>query len=143
MEVVTRYIAFDGKEFTGIADCMQYEANCVMAENIMRGIPDVARGYDFANGGGYIQHDLRDLLKTRNEFLEFCRRFTKHKWLQETIDKGWNAHSSWVGRILEECLPHSICRHWYRFYCIDNDGREWGDPFYANNPQKAKQMRLK
>lgn len=142
METVTKYKAFDGSEFTDRAECMQHEENCAIAEKIMRQIPLKPDGCDFANGSGYLQHSSNTLLQVRNEFLEFCKRYTSHKWLQETIDKGWDAHGSYAGRILDECAPRSISKHWYRFMCIDSDFREWGQPYYASNPDQAKQVRL-
>jgi hypothetical protein len=142
MEIVTKYKAFDGSEFTSEAACIQHEQNCNIAEKIMQGIPKEPDGCYFANGSGYIQHDKSKLLQTRNEFIEFCKRYSSHKWLQETIDKGWDAHSSWAGRILDECAPRSINKQWYRFSCIDSNFREWGQPYYANNPDQAKQVRL-
>lgn len=142
METITKYKAFDGVEFTDKSACMQHEENCAIAEKIMSGIDLAPSGCDFANGAGYIQHESGKLLQVRNEFLEFCKRYTTHKWLQETIDKGWDAHSSYAGRILDECAPRSINKHWYRLSCVDSQFREWGQPYYASNPQEAQQVRL-
>ena len=142
MEIITKYKAFDGSEFTDKTNCMQHEENCAIVEKIMRCIDLAPQDCDFANGGGYLQHDKNALLKVRNEFLEFCKRYTSHKWVQETIDKGWDAHSSYAARVIDECAPRSISKHWYRFSCIDDKGREWGQPYYAANPDQAKQVRL-
>lgn len=142
MEVITRYKAYDGVEFTDEKLCHEHERNCDTASNIMVSMPEKPDDCGFSNGGGYLQHDKDLLLKIRNEFLGFAKRYTGHKWIQETIDKGFDVHSSYAGRILDECTPQSINRHWHRFMCIDDQGREWGQPYYANNPDKGDQVRL-
>ncbi len=30
-------------------------------------------------------------------------------------------------------------RAWYRVYCIDASGREWGQPYFALHPTEGKQ----
>lgn len=142
METITKYKAFDGREFVDPTDCELHETNCKLAEVIMQPMPDKPEGCGFSNGDGYLQHDKEVLLKVRNRFLEFARRYTDHKWVQQTIDKGFDADPSWAGRIIGECAPSTINKHWYRFMCIDNQCREWGQPYYATNPDKAKQIRL-
>ena len=77
-----------------------------------------------------------------NEFLEFIKRYTTFKWVQETIDNP-NSHLSWVTRAIGDSdCPHTIYRMWSRFTCIDKEGREWGQPFYATNPNQAEQIKL-
>jgi len=142
MKTITKYIADDKREFTNEADCVDHEWNCVHVESIMMGLPPSIDDTKFSNGSGYIQHDRESLLEVRNKFLEFVKRYTKHEWIQQSIDKGFDAHPSWVGRILSESAPSSIAKHWYRFSCIDKDLREWGQPYYADHPNDAKQVRL-
>ena len=142
MEIITKYKAFDGVEFFDETECRLHEVNCDTARHIMSALPARPEGCDFANGSGYIQHDKELLLKTRNRFLEFSKRYTTAKYIQQTIDMGFDAHPSWAGRVLREVLPRSICKHWYRFETIDEAFREWGQPYYANNPSEAKQVRL-
>jgi hypothetical protein len=138
MKTITKYIADDGMEFINATDCAEHEHNLGLALGIMSLLPKRPESCDFSNGNGYIQHDKDRLLSVRNDFLEFCKRYSDHKWIQETIDKGFDAHPSWAGRILSECLPRSIYKHWHRLSCIDNQFREWGQPYYADHPEQAK-----
>ena len=142
MKVITKYKAYDGVEFTDEKLCHEHERNCDTASNIMVSLPENPDSCDFSNGSGYLQHEAGLLLSVRNEFLEFTKRYTDHKWIQETIDKGFDAHASYESRILGEVLPNSIHKHWYRFSCIDSECREWGQPCYANNPQDGDNLRL-
>ena len=142
MEIITKYRAFAGSEFSGEHECDVHEVNCNYANAIISELEDKPDNCEFSNGGGYIQHDLNEVLRLRIEFLEFCKRYTDHKWIQETINGGFDVDSSWAGRIIGECAPNSIYKVWYRFSCIGKDGREWGQPYYVANPDKATDIRL-
>lgn len=142
MQTITKYKADDGVEFLNASECELHEANCELAEAIMRTLPKKPDSCDFSNGGGYVQHDAETLLKARNRFLEFVKRYTDHKWIQQSIDGGMDIDCSWAGRIIGECAPSSIYKHWCRFGCVDKSFREWGQPYYALNPEQGKQIRL-
>ncbi len=142
METITKYKADDGREFLDAGECRTHEENCSLAENIMSEMCPRPGGTDFANGSGYIQHEPSKVLEVRAKFLEFCKRYTTHKWIQESIDKGFEAHASWAARIIGEAAPDTIYKHWHRFSCIDSSGREWGQPFYADHPEKAESNQL-
>ena len=142
MKLITKYKAFDNSEFMDEGRCIEHESNCKQADLIISKLPEKPGSCDFSNGDGYIQHDYNTILNVRNKFLEFCKRYSDHKWIQETIDKGFDVDPSWAGRIIGECAPSYISRMWYRFSCIDNNQREWGQPYYANNPDQAKPIRL-
>ena len=142
MKVITKYQAFDGVEFLDSGKCEAHESNCTISDGIFSLLPATPDSCDFTNGGGYIQHVESDLLKVRNKFLEFVKRYSDHKWIQETIDNGFDVHPSYAGRIIDECTPQSISKLWYRFMCIDSNFREWGQPYYATNPEKAECKKL-
>jgi len=140
MKEIAKYKSEDGEEFIIKRECLQHEANCQEIYSIMQQLPERFTDNDcsYANGMGYIQHERENILKVRNQVLEFFKRYTDHKWIQETIDKGFEADSSWAGRVIEEVAPRTIYKHWYRFGCIDSDIREWGQPYYANNTPKGE-----
>lgn len=140
METVIKYKAFDGREFFEREEAAEHETNLTEAQEIMAKLPAKPEGCDFTNGRGYIQHD-NSVLDVKIEFLEFVKRYTDHHWIQQTIDDE-TVHSSYASRIIGECAPNSIDRMWTRFTCMDNRLREWGQPFYADNPDKAQQVKL-
>lgn len=142
MDIITKYKSFDGVEFLTALDCEEHEFNLKQANLIMSELPDRTDSRNFSNGMGYIQHDSESILKVRNKFLEFCKRYTDMEWIQETIDSGFDVDPSWAGRIIDESAPRSISKLWYRFSCIDKQCREWGQIYYANNPDKAELKRL-
>ena len=143
MQPITRYQADDGVIFTTSAECIQYEANTQLASLIMSKLPTpTVNSCDFSNGAGYIQHNIETVISVRNQFLRFIQQeYSTHRWIQDTID-GADIHASYAGRIICECCPSAISKHWYRFQCMDKQYREWGQPYFADNPDKAEQVRL-
>lgn len=131
MKTITKYIANDNVEFLNENNCINHERNIEIADYIMTKLPSKPDTCDFSNGHGYIQHNATTLLQVRNEFLEFFKRYSDHELIQNTIDKGFESHSSWAGRVIDDYGYHSISKHWYRFRCIDSDLREWGQPYYC------------
>ena len=139
METITKYKADDGVEFFDKLDCIRHEEECVTAESIMSVLQPRQNDSDF-DSDGYIQHDEATLLSVRNEYLEYCKRYTDHRWIQDTINGGFGIDTSYVARILDESVaPRSVSRLWWRFGCIDKQFREWQQPYYVKNtPENAK-----
>lgn len=143
MQKIQKFKADDGAEFNTEAECAAYEALCAEIDEVMATLP--ARpddsGCHFSNGYGYLQHDAETLERARVSILKIGKRFisspSSPPWLQQTIDNPDGCHPSWAGRLIDEACPRPVGVAWYRFQCIDKQGREWGQPFYANNPDKA------
>ena len=143
MEIITKYKAVDGKEFNREIECIKYESLIETVKKIMNVLSPVPKddNCSFGNGHGYLQHDSEVVWGAKYQILELLKGYTDHKWLQDTIDNE-NTHPSYVGRIIDELNLSPINSAWYRFSCIDKDNREWGQPFYANNPDKGEQIKL-
>lgn len=140
MQAIQKFKADDGAEFNTETACLEYEALCAEVAEIMSTLP--ARpdgdGCRFSNGEGYLRHDVAILERARVSILKIGQRFISDPpWLQQTIDNPDGCHPSWAGRLIDEACPRPVNRAWYRFSCIDKHGREWGQPYYANNPEKA------
>jgi hypothetical protein len=142
MKSATRYIAEDGTEFRSEADCISHEALCAEIAEVMSTLP--ARpdddGCNFSNGGGYIQHSPAAFYTAREALLRMAGRIFPHKWFEQSIaDK--SIHPSWAGWMIDEASA-PLSRAWYRFMCVDADLREWGQPFFRDHPDEAKQVCL-
>lgn len=141
MKIISKFAAKDGVEFATECECLGYEDACSDIDQIISMLPEKPNTCEFSNGGGYIQHEMESFMKTRNAYLEYVKVYTDHKWIQQSIDMGIDAHPSWIARI-SECFPDYIAKKWYRFQCVDDQFREWGQPFYADNPSDAEQKRI-
>lgn len=141
MQSITKFKAIDGKEFNNENECLNYENLIKRVNEIMNVLPQLPNeeNCNFLNGDGFIQHDKKILQKVRIELLEEIKQHIKHKWVQQTIDDE-NAHPSYVGRLIDEYQINPLSKAWHRFMCIDKLGREWGQPYFASNPGKGKQI---
>lgn len=143
METITKFKAIDGTEFTSETECLKYELLIKRVDEIMSLLPPTPKddGCSFANGDGYIKHEKTELRNAQVKLLEICKEYIDHKWIQQSIDDE-TVHCSWVGRLLGDYGIKPLNNAWYRFSCVDNQSREWGQPYYANNPEKGKQVQL-
>lgn len=140
MQAIHKFKADDGSEFNTATACVEYEALCAEVAEIMSTLPapPIDDGCRFSNGDGYLQHEAATLERARVSILKIAQRFIKEPpWLQQTIDDPAAYHPSWAGRLIDDCCPRPVKSAWYRFMCIDKQGREWGQPYYANNPEEA------
>lgn len=97
------------------------------------------KGCGFSNGDGFVQHNKVALRKVQINLLKEMKKHINHHWIQQTIDDE-NVHPSYVGRLVGDYGISPLNKAWYRFMCIDKLGREWGQPYFATNPDKAKQV---
>jgi len=139
MKTITKYQAEDGKEFTSIAECVEYDGIINNVKLIMADLPQRPdeTGCSFENGGGFIQHDKANLNRVRTNLLRQINKHIKHNWIDQAIEDE-SIHHSWVGRLVSDYSIPPFEKAWYRFMCIDNQGREWGQPYFASNPEKSK-----
>lgn len=142
MENITKYKAEDGHEFTLKADCIKHEELCEEVKLTMARLSEKPSSCNFANGDGFILQNEDTFIKVRESILKIGQRYTDHKWLQESIDKGLEVDPSWAGRIIGECCPDVIYKAWYRISCTTNDFKEFGQPYYRANPDQAKDICL-
>lgn len=141
MKTITKFQAIDGVEFYTDSECLNYERLICAVENIMGELeqPPDDKDCKFANGDGFIQHDKVTLSRVRIDLLKEIKKHIDHKWVQQSIDDE-SIHPSWVARLISDYNIRPLSNAWYRFQCIDVRGREWGQPYFANNPEKATEQ---
>lgn len=129
MKSVVRFQAADGTEFGDESACAAYETLCTRVERIMARLPKVeVSGEDFVQLDGPtvigVQHDLVLLyegLRTdmADEHTEFARN--------AAVPVGM----SLIGRYIDDGGPTPLRRAWGRIQRIDNQFREYEQPYYA------------
>lgn len=143
MRQIAKFVADDGAEFETIEECAAYEAlTAEVAEvvSLLRPLPKLP-GCSFENGAGFIRHDPVTFRRVRRTLLQIANRIHPHDWFTKSMDDE-SIHPSWACRMISECCPRPLDRAWMRIYCTDKQYREWGQPFYAENPDKATQVEL-
>ncbi len=138
MKTITKFVADDGSEHQDAAACIKRDELVAAVRGIMLLLGDLPKDdhSNFANGGGYIQHNPATVLAVRKALCEEAKAYTSHRWVQETIDGGWSVSAGWAGRMLGE-IGGPLERAWNRIMCITKDGREYGQPYYALHPHES------
>lgn len=84
----------------------------------------------------YIQHIPEEVEQVQKEFLELCSQVLDNDF----YSKGKVHRQGIVGRYLDDCGINELSRAWHRFMCIDEEYKEWTQPYYANlGNTKAKE----
>lgn len=138
MQRIQKFKADDGAEFPTEAECLEYEALCAEIAEVMATLPKRPDddGCRFSNGHGYLQHTPEKFWPVRDALLRIGNRLMPHKWFEQALaDK--TVHASWCGRLIDE-TSSPLMRAWYRVMCVDKELREWGQPYYADNPDKVE-----
>lgn len=137
MKTITKYVAYDGAEFTDAERCQTYENNSHAADAIIAQLsapPD--KGCEFVNGHGYLQHGSEQFYKVRRELLQQALKECDNDWIRQSLADD-TVHPSWAYRIIGEACTRQLSRAWSRIMCTDPDLREWGQPYYAAHPDQA------
>jgi hypothetical protein len=138
MKGMTIYETESGKRFDTEKECMDYEALEDHVDVIMSELTPRPEGCNFTNGHGYIQHKPSVLRFVKVSLLKLVD--IDHNWIRQTINEPDNCHISYAQRIIDEYHKYKpISKALWRIACVDDDFREWGQPYYANNPGEAKE----
>ena len=96
----------------------------------------------FANGDGYVQHDASVVVDAKERLLKLTEGVIGwwFKSQREKYSTDFNTvDPSWFLRMMDGSAP-PLEHAWQRLSCIDKSYREWGQPYYAMNPTKGKQV---
>ena len=140
MKVITKYVANNGIEFVTEKECVEQDALICQVEKIMNGIAPLTKkddGCRFANGYYFIQQDLNSVNEVKRKILTLIKVYVNHQWVDDTLNKE-NIHPSYVGRLVGEYSNiRPLSDAWYRISNIDKLGREWGQGYFVENPDKS------
>lgn len=133
---VSKWKSPDGVEFSSPEECAKYEQTLDAVGSALRLLGKRPDGCDFTNGSGWIQHSKEEVEAVRHRLVEISRPRLQW-WFDDCKERHGhepvNAHPSWFARVLDGSVP-CLERGWYRLMCIDSEFKEWGQPFYAMNP---------
>jgi len=129
MEEITQYKTDDGKIFNCREDAAYHELLLEKVEEIESLLkPEDKR---MINGGGYVQHDKESAKKALSMFTDLVFSSRDYLWLRR------NEYKETLGVILR-AISDSKSVHPFgsmanRLFCIDDEGREFDQPFYKKN----------
>ena len=145
MESITKYRAEDGSEWSTPEQAIEREKAIAEVRAAMTPLGEHPGSTAFTNGDGFIQHDKANVLKARFALYDLAKAGPLKSWIedQKTIfgktdyQMAVEVHPSWFQRMLDGgCDP--LYRAYCRILCIDDQCREWGQPYYAEHPHEAK-----
>lgn len=138
-ETMTYFVTGDGQRFTDAAAAARHEVLVAEVAEIMAPLGDVPDGTNFTNGHGHIPHTAAALETVRRAVAAIGKR-ERPSW------EGWdafaegNCHISWPARMVDNGGPSELRTVIHRLYCTDDQGREWGQPYFASHPDRASDM---
>lgn len=134
MKKITIYQCEDGTRFDTEAEALKYESYIARAKKIESHLISIGRDLYYNE---YIQQDPDALRKAKYDFLTLvAERIPEWKdWAIECRDG--IRHISHIGRVIDDYGIKWMRHLYFRFACIDEDGREYQQPYYANHPEEA------
>ena len=133
---IQKFQAFDGALFDDAEKCEAYEAEVAAVRDMMAPLGERPDLLDYPVVQ-YRQHDPAVVRACRGRLVDYLRAGPL-KWFFDT-ERYWQGiksedipATSFVGRVAGDCGGPS-CDAFRRFATIDEQGREWGQPYFANN----------
>ena len=134
MQSITKFKSKDGKEFNSAQECLKYEDILERVEDILKHLPS----YDdisFSNGEGYIQHERGVKQSLEKDIVALANKYFAPK-------EPYTQFNYYLGRIIDDSGMRCLNSLTYKIMCIDDLNREWGQPYFAINPDKGIQKQL-
>lgn len=149
MKKITKYQANDGSEWKTKEDAEKRDILIVEVEAAMSPLQPNPGTIEFANGHGFVRQDVVAVANVRKNLYAIARRDGVLKWWIDQqkaqhgqTDEGLMAvHPSWFSRMLDGA-HRPLDRAYSRLCCIDDQYREWGQPYFASHPDKGEQVPL-
>lgn len=141
MKIKTYYIADDNTEHETMEQAKDHN---IFIADIAKAIEPLGKRYkgqycDYENGSGYVQHNPISVLEAKKNIIAICKIKVPHKiW---DYPAGEIHPHSFACRLLSE-RNSFLYAAWRRFMMIDEQGREWGQPYYASHPEAATMKEL-
>jgi len=131
MREIKMYQSEDGEIFKTVKECGEHEFKIHAVRVIMGELNDRPNTEEFAEGYGCVQQSS-DVVKkaiTRIAQLSIVE-LNDDFYLYPT-----KALNTMIGRAICESDKY-LAKAWYRFQCMDDDYKEWGQPFFAEKRNK-------
>lgn len=131
MKTVTVYEAFDGTRFDAAVFCQRYEDRLAYFNKLMAKL--TPRPDDMEHGT-FIRQNIDTVWWLRAMVIdESCLSEALKAKVTPLIESRALPQLSIAGRYLDDVDPLAYSA-WSRLTCIDSEGREWEQPYFAVNP---------
>ena len=145
MKKIIKWKSIDGKEFYSKVECSEYEVLINLVKKVIEPLgskPEIT-GCGFENGKGYLQHTREKIEKVTRDLLRLIENEIDHELIKQTIENPIEKHISWAASLVSGYSKFDpVSKGLYRLQCVDEYFREWGQPYFALNPEKGEQVKL-
>lgn len=145
MKSITTYQTEDGHRYDSEARARKHEELTEAVRRVFQPLEVQKPGdFSFTSGSGYYQHAPSTVRMVKRSLIELTRPHLREWMDRQEIEYGYNlmdVHPSWFSRMLDGGCP-PLEKGWGRLWCFTDDGREYGQPYYANNPGACKNVCL-
>ena len=129
-KAVTQYETFDGKVFADESRAEQWERDTNKANGVVSMFPNSGH----LSSGDYYRIPMQLIHDARNKLCDALQG----KVDADAVHNFRNGvHGGILGRYLDDGDSPYRKAYWL-FQCIDDQGRMFNQPFFANNPDEAK-----
>lgn len=144
MRAIKRYQAVDDSEWETAEEA---EARDRMVADVTDALSELKPTPDECNWNGYVQQDPDAIQRCREKLHAIANAEGVLKWWIDDQKQSWGKtdadiialHPTWQGRMLDGGhVP--LSRAYSRLCAIDEEGREWNQPYYAVNPEKGENI---
>ena len=140
MKQIVKFAADDGTEFHNEADARNHDALCATIIYAKSTLPKSPK----SGSNQFVQHNKNIFLNYQRGIVELFQEAVPYLADNEHVLWALNsdrpAGMTLIGRYIDDAAPGPIRGAWNRIMCTDKFFREWGQPFYAIQADKQKEM---
>jgi hypothetical protein len=138
MKEIKRFESEDGKIFKTEIECNKHEKLIKNIKFIMSQLEPLPKesGCKFENGDGYIQQDKTMVNKAMIELVKLSKIKDPDYINKDFYKNPFAWRNGILGRIFSDSSD-LFYHEWIRFMRMDEQYREWGQPYFAMNPNKG------
>jgi hypothetical protein len=131
MKSITLYQAVDGSNWPTPLAALERDALCSHVDAAMELLRPRPSDPGFSNGDSFVQQESGPWLAAKQRIVDLAFAVTGHGVFAGIAEE---IHPrSIAGRILDD-TGGPLAQAWWRFSCIDDQYREWGQPWFVEHP---------
>jgi hypothetical protein len=129
MKIIEKFVANDGKQFNTKKECEDYEVILNQIEIALKDLPKK----NFSSDEGYLKLPIGTYDKLEKLLVRLSNEWFK------TND--FTCFNYVLGRYIDDSDMKALRQLSYKLMCI-RDNKEYGQPYFANNSDKAQNIQL-
>jgi hypothetical protein len=143
----TKYVTEDENQFDSPIDALKHELLLYRVNDALSQLPPRPKSMEFSNGKGYILHNRYVAMNAYLQLVGIARDYIGEEMREVESRpgfKGWGIETAeWFDFHFSRVGDNPTLSHaFYRFRAMDSSFREWGQIYFALNPNEGLNVRL-